>query len=125
MSRATLLLLAATLLLAGCGGKSETNASGAKVFASAGCGGCHTLSAAKSNGQTGPNLDQVKPSYDAVVRQVSNGGGGMPSFTSKLSTNQIRDVASFVAASTKNSLASLTAFKPNHVTLSDCHGDYA
>jgi len=119
-------LLATTALLAGCGGgKSKTNASGAKVFASAGCGGCHALSAAKSNGQTGPNLDQAKPSYDVVVRQVSNGGGGMPSFSEKLSTGQIRDVASFVAASTKNNSAALTAFHPNDEKLSDCHGDYA
>src|SRR5437667_3817019 len=125
MSRATLLLLAATLLLAGCGGKSETNASGAKVFASAGCGGCHTLSAAKSNGQSGPDLDQLKPSYGAVVRQVSSGGSGMPSFSAKLSKGQIRDVASYVVDSTKNNSAALTAFQPNHEKLSDCHSDYA
>src|SRR4029078_12801045 len=40
------------------------------------------------------------------------------------STGQIRDVASFVAESTKNNSAALTAFKPNHAKLSDCH-DYA
>jgi cytochrome c553 len=126
MRRAAFGLLAATLLLSGCGGsKPGSNSTGGKVFASAGCGGCHTLSAAKSNGQTGPNLDQAKPSYDAVVRQVSNGGGGMPSFTGKLSTGQIRDVASFVAASTKNNSAALTAFHPNGEKLSDCHSDYA
>src|SRR5262245_8488869 len=100
MRKGALLILATTLLAAGCGGsKGAGNAKGAKVFASAGCGGCHTLSAAKSTGQTGPNLDQLKPSYDAVVRQVSNGGGGMPSFTGKLSTGQIRDLAGFIAAS--------------------------
>jgi len=126
MRKAAFPVLAATFLLAGCGGgKGGTNASGAKVFASARCGGCHTLSAAKSNGQTGPNLDAAKPSYDAVVRQVSNGGGGMPAFSGRLSTGQIRDVASFVAASTKNNSAALTAFHPNHEQLSDCHGDYA
>jgi cytochrome c553 len=125
MRQAAFLLLAATVVLAGCGGKSTTNAAGEKVFASAGCGGCHTLSAAKSNGRTGPNLDQAKPSYDVIVRQVSNGGGGMPAFTGKLSTGQIRDVAGFVAASTKNSSAALTAFHPNDEKLSDCHGDYA
>jgi mono/diheme cytochrome c family protein len=32
---------------------------GAQVFASNGCGGCHTLAAANSGGVTGPNLDQV------------------------------------------------------------------
>jgi cytochrome c553 len=126
MRKTAFALLAATVLVAGCGaGKSATNATGAKVFASAGCGGCHELSAAKANGQTGPNLDQLKPSYDAVVRQVSNGGGGMPSFARRLSTNQIRDVASFVAVSTKNNSAALTAFRPNHVKLADCRGDYA
>ena len=32
---------------------------GAQVFANNGCGGCHTLAAAKSGGVTGPNLDEV------------------------------------------------------------------
>ena len=126
MHKATFLLLAGALLAAGCGGgKTGSSSNGAKVFASAGCGGCHTLSAAKSNGQTGPNLDQAKPSYDSVVRQVSNGGGGMPSFSGRLDTDQIRAVASFVAASTKNNSSALTAFHPSHAKLSDCRGDYA
>jgi cytochrome c553 len=126
MRKTALAVLASTVLVAGCGGgKSATNASGAKVFASAGCGGCHTLSAANSNGQTGPNLDQLTPSYGAVVRQVSGGGGGMPSFSGKLSKGQIRDVASFVVDSTKNHSAALTAFEPNQEKVSDCHSDYA
>jgi mono/diheme cytochrome c family protein len=37
---------------------------GAQVFANNGCGGCHTLAAAKSGGVTGPNLDQVLPGQD-------------------------------------------------------------
>src|SRR5438477_11233505 len=101
MRRTAFALLAATALTAGCGGKSTTNATGAKVFASADCGGCHALSAAKSSGQTGPNLDQLKPSYGSVVRQGSNRGGGMPSFAGKLSTGQFRGVASLVARSAK------------------------
>jgi mono/diheme cytochrome c family protein len=32
---------------------------GAQVFANNGCGGCHTLAAAKTGGVTGPNLDQA------------------------------------------------------------------
>jgi len=32
---------------------------GAQVFASNGCGGCHTLAAANAGGTTGPNLDEV------------------------------------------------------------------
>jgi cytochrome c553 len=122
-----LTLLAIAAVLAGCGGSGgeKTAGAGSKVFASAGCGGCHTLAAAKSNGQVGPNLDQRKPAYDAVVRQVSNGGGGMPAFAGKLDAKQIREVAAFVASSTENSKGIVTAFHPDDTKLSDCHGDYA
>jgi mono/diheme cytochrome c family protein len=73
-------------------------AAGAKVFASAGCGSCHTLAAAKSSGQVGPNLDDAKPGYDVVVAKVTDGGGGgMPAFGGQLSEQQIHDVAAFVA----------------------------
>src|SRR5207237_8793000 len=72
-------------------------AAGAKVFASAGCGGCHTFAPAKSSGQAGPNLDRVGTSFAQVRAQVENGGGGMPTFKSRLSPAQIRDVAAFVA----------------------------
>jgi mono/diheme cytochrome c family protein len=34
---------------------------GAQVFASNGCGSCHTLAAANSGGTTGPDLDEVLP----------------------------------------------------------------
>jgi mono/diheme cytochrome c family protein len=74
-------------------------AAGAKVFASAGCGSCHTLAAAKSSGQVGPNLDDAQPGYDMVVAKVTNGGGGMPAFGGQLGEQQIRDVAAFVATS--------------------------
>src|SRR5207302_5106608 len=63
--------------------------------------------------------------YGAVVRQVSTGGAGMPSFSGKLNKGQIRDVANYVVDSTKNNSVALTAFQPNHEQLSDCHGDYA
>jgi mono/diheme cytochrome c family protein len=70
------------------------------VFASAGCGNCHTLSAAHSNGTIGPNLDSLKPDYQAVTAQVTNGGAQMPAFKSSLSTQQIADVAAYVVDST-------------------------
>ncbi len=34
---------------------------GAQVFANNGCGGCHTLAAAKAGGTVGPDLDEVLP----------------------------------------------------------------
>ena len=37
---------------------------GKEVFASTGCGGCHTLAAAGTTGSVGPNLDDAKPSAD-------------------------------------------------------------
>jgi mono/diheme cytochrome c family protein len=74
-------------------------AAGKAVFASAGCGACHTLKAAGATGKVGPNLDQLKPAYDAVVHQVEVGGGPMPAFKNTLSAKQIQDVAAFVVAS--------------------------
>ena len=76
-------------------------ANGAKLFASEGCGGCHTMAAAKSTGTVGPNLDDLKPPFDKVVSQVTNGGGAMPPFGDKLSAAEIQDVAAYVVASTQ------------------------
>jgi mono/diheme cytochrome c family protein len=73
---------------------------GKAVFASAGCGSCHTLAAAHSTGTIGPNLDTLKPDYRAVTAQVTNGGAQMPSFKKTLSTQQIADVAAYVVDST-------------------------
>jgi mono/diheme cytochrome c family protein len=73
---------------------------GKAVFASAGCGSCHTLAAANATGTVGPNLDALKPDYQAVTAQVTNGGAAMPSFKQTLSTQQIADVAAFVVDST-------------------------
>jgi mono/diheme cytochrome c family protein len=75
-------------------------AAGKQVFATAGCGGCHTLKAAGSTGAVGPNLDDLKPSYDKIVHQVEVGGGPMPAFKGRLSNAQIHDVAAFVFTST-------------------------
>lgn len=61
------------------------------------CGGCHTLKAAATSGTVGPNLDQLKPSFEVVKLQVEKGGGAMPSFQDKLSPQQIDDVAKYVS----------------------------
>src|SRR5687768_6810923 len=77
-----LLLLLLVALLAGCGGgdgdgDGTEGGAGAKVFAEAGCGSCHTFSPAGSNGTVGPNLDETGTSFDRAVQQITNGGGGM------------------------------------------------
>ena len=74
---------------------------GEAVFASAGCGGCHTLKAAGSSGKVGPNLDEAKPDQALVVDRVTHGKSVMPSFAGQLSEKQIQDVAAFVADSTQ------------------------
>ena len=82
------------------GGGGEGNAeAGAEVFASAGCGGCHTLQAAGTSGTVGPNLDEAKPDHALVVDRVTNGKAPMPSFKGQLSEQQIQDVAAYVVAS--------------------------
>ncbi|HWH14039.1 MAG TPA: c-type cytochrome [Miltoncostaeaceae bacterium] len=72
---------------------------GAALFLSAGCGGCHVLDAAGSQGQAGPNLDDADPSLEEAIAQIRNGGGGMPAYEGQLSDQQIRDVATYVVES--------------------------
>jgi mono/diheme cytochrome c family protein len=71
---------------------------GKSVFASAGCSGCHTLKDAGASGSVGPNLDDAKPPYSLVIDRVTNGKGVMPSFTGRLTTTQIQDVAKYVSS---------------------------
>jgi mono/diheme cytochrome c family protein len=44
---------------------------GAQVFASKGCGSCHTLAAANSGGTTGPDLDEVLPGQSSAEIEES------------------------------------------------------
>jgi mono/diheme cytochrome c family protein len=122
------LLLLAALAVAGCGGSEEvaptaetvvgtlpadtsadtgggTDSGGAgdpdagkEVFASAGCGSCHTLADAASNGEIGPNLDELQPDAELVQTTVTNGKGAMPPFEGQLSDKQIQDVAAYVSS---------------------------
>jgi mono/diheme cytochrome c family protein len=75
-------------------------ANGESVYASAGCGSCHTLDAAGSAGTVGPNLDDAKPSYELAVERVTKGRGGMPPFGKQLEAQEIADVAQYLVEST-------------------------
>ena len=75
-------------------------AAGEAVFASAGCGGCHTLEAAGSSGNVGPNLDDAEPDAALTADRVTNGRGAMPAFGDQLSEQQIADVVAYVVEST-------------------------
>lgn len=78
------------------GGPDPNDTDGASLFASQGCGSCHTLAAANSTGSVGPNLDEAKPTRELTIDRVTNGQGGMPAFGDKLSAEQIAALADFV-----------------------------
>ncbi|HEY7456048.1 MAG TPA: c-type cytochrome [Solirubrobacterales bacterium] len=80
--------VAAALALAACGfgeegiavSKDDPDYNGAVLFATR-CGGCHTLSAAGTQGTgnrsertQGPNLDQRTETYEDVLFAIQNGG---------------------------------------------------
>jgi mono/diheme cytochrome c family protein len=88
----------ATTTTTGGGGGGAAAPDGKTVFASAGCGSCHTLKDAGSNGTVGPNLDQLKPAEATVEHQVEVGGGAMPSFKGQLSAAEIKAVAKYVSS---------------------------
>jgi len=62
------------------------------------CGGCHTLADAGTTGTTGPNLDQLKPSFAIARKQVINGGAIMPAFKGVLTDAQIAAVAKYLSS---------------------------
>jgi mono/diheme cytochrome c family protein len=79
------------------GGGTASAAEGKQIFTQ-NCGGCHTLADAGTNGQVGPNLDDLKPDEATVERQVTDGGGRMPAFKGRLSAAQIKAVATYVSS---------------------------
>ena len=68
---------------------------GKAVFAS-NCSPCHGATGEGGNG--GPDLTKISSAKNLqrVIAQVTNGGGGMPSFKGTLTDQQIHDVAAFV-----------------------------
>ena len=79
------------------------------MYASAGmsvfsdiCAGCHGALGTGGNG--GPDLTAIPSAKDkaAVVKQVTNGGGGMPAFKGQLTDQQIQDVATYVTSEITN-----------------------
>lgn len=70
---------------------------GRTVF-EASCAGCHALPDDGTGSGIGPSLANLKPDYATVVRQVTEGGGGMPSFADDLTETQIRDVGAYVTS---------------------------
>lgn len=84
---------------------------GGQVFASNGCGSCHTLAAAESNGTAGPNLDETiagwspKEIEEAIVNpdeEIAQGyqAGVMPStYGEEISPEDLKLLVDFLAES--------------------------
>ena len=60
------------------------------------CGVCHTLKAAGSSGDIGPDLDQLKLSMDRIIYSVTNGIGVMQAWEGILTPEEIEAVAYYV-----------------------------
>ena len=66
------------------------------------CGTCHTLKAASSGGDIGPNLDILKPKVSQIISAVTNGIGVMPPWEGVLTSEEIEAVAYYIFNSTNN-----------------------
>lgn len=60
------------------------------------CGTCHTLADAGTTGTIGPNLDELKPTFEQVQTAVETGPGAMPDF-GNLSPLFVDNVAAYVS----------------------------
>ena len=63
------------------------------------CSSCHMLAEAKSEGQIGPNLNEIQPDKMRVINVVTNGIGVMPSYEGQLTQAEIEAVAHYVSIS--------------------------
>ncbi len=71
-------------------------AEGPEAVFVASCGGCHAFEAAGTTGTIGPDLDESQTSLDEAIRQIAEGGGGMPAFGDDLGDEQVRALAEYV-----------------------------
>ena len=79
---------------------ADTMALGRKVFTQMAvpqCGVCHALGDAGTTGEIGAKLDEIKPDAVRVANAVRGGVGVMPSYDGKLTEEQIKAVAQYVA----------------------------
>jgi mono/diheme cytochrome c family protein len=80
------------------GGGGGGSAEGKLIFTQS-CGTCHTLSDAGTNGQVGPNLDQLKPNKQRVQTAIKNGGAGSGTMPANIVTGkEAQDVADYVSS---------------------------
>lgn len=65
------------------------------------CTVCHTLADAGSDGEIGPNFNELQPTEDQVVNVLNSGSGIMPSFEGVLTPEQMKAVAHYVSTASR------------------------
>ena len=63
------------------------------------CGDCHTLADAGTTSKVGPNLDEVKPTYEQVLASLDEGPGAMPKY-GDVSMEVKTNIAAYVESAT-------------------------
>jgi len=64
------------------------------------CAICHTLQDAGTTGAIGPNLDELKPDMERVLKVLKSGLGAMPSYAATMSEDDMKAVAAYVMHAT-------------------------
>ena len=94
----------AGLLIASIGAQASQLERGKALFTqdvTPACGLCHTLESAGTNGQIGPNLNDLAPTAEQIRAAVTQGVGIMPSYDGVLSAEDVEAVVRFVSESVK------------------------
>ncbi|HLR13708.1 MAG TPA: cytochrome c [Burkholderiaceae bacterium] len=64
------------------------------------CAICHALKDADATGGIGPDLDELQPAKDRIIKAMEEGTGPMPSFSDSLSDEQMEAIADYVVHAT-------------------------
>lgn len=65
------------------------------------CAVCHTLEDAGAVGTIGPNLDELQPDADRILKAMMEGMGAMPSFADSLDETQREAIIKYVLQATE------------------------
>jgi len=65
------------------------------------CAVCHTLLDAEASGAIGPDLDELKPGKEVVLKVLKEGMGAMPSFAGTMNEADMQAVADYIVKVTQ------------------------
>jgi len=65
------------------------------------CAICHTLADAGAAGTIGPNLDELKPDKDVILKVLEEGMGAMPPFADILNAEDKQTLADYIVKVTR------------------------